>query len=265
MITATKYVHPGGPSSRDRVAQPARDTGSTPTQGPSHRPETAKETLMPTDAFDMAIVHNVLRSELHDLPALIRGVMAGESARSAVVGSKLHCRAPEFAEAVAHMEQAHRAIAAAHAKVKSVLTSWVCTAEEWQQCAARGSEFISRKNLRLGLVLGGLIFDASSADETRRILTHVPRLQRILIRLLARRTLDRYRAVLYGTQATALSTRHGVQGRGAAEPSALEIIENFRWTLPDLYQHRIAPEGLQHTSQPEGEHAVLRAHRLRLR
>ncbi|UVO12374.1 hemerythrin domain-containing protein [Mycobacterium sp. SVM_VP21] len=245
---------------------------------------------MPTDAFDMAIVHKVFRSELHDVPTLIRNVTAGDTARSAVVAShielitaalhhhhaaedeliwpKLHCRATEFAEAVARMEQAHRAIAAADAKVKSVLTSWVRTAdaglaaqlldavadlsarvdehladeernivplinqhltvEEWQQCAARGSELISRKNFRLGLVLGGLTFDASSADEARRILNHIPLLQRIAVRLLARRTLDRYRAVLYGTQATALSTRRGVQGRDVAEPSAREIIENFR-------------------------------------
>lgn len=235
---------------------------------------------MPTDAFDMAIVHKVFRSELHDFPALIRGVTAGDTARSAVVGShielimaalhhhhaaedeliwpKLHCRAPEFAEAVTRMEQAHRAIAVADAKVKSVLPSWArtadarlaaqlleavadlsarvdehladeernivplinqhITAEEWQQCAARGSEFISRENFRLGLVLGGLTFDASSADEARRLLSHIPRLQRILIRVFARRTLMRYRAALEGSRTAAMSP----------EPSALQIIENFR-------------------------------------
>lgn len=245
---------------------------------------------MPTDAFDMAIVHKVFRSELHDVPALIRGVMAGDTARSAVVGShielitaalhhhhaaedeliwpKLHSRAPEFAETVARMEQAHRAIAAAEAKVKSVQTSWVrtadarlaaqlldavadlsarvdehltdeernivplinqhITAEEWQKCAARGAEFISRKDLRLGLVLGGLTFDAASADEARRILAHVPLPQRILIRLLARRTMLRYRANLYGPPRTGMSMPPGVSAGDPISSPAVEIVKSFR-------------------------------------
>jgi hypothetical protein len=137
------------------------------------------------------------------------------------------------------MEQAHRGIADADAKVKSILASWVTSAdarlaqqlveavedlsarvdehladeernivplinqhitpEEWQKCVARGAEFISPKNLRLGLVLGGLVLDASSADEARRILANVALPQRILIRLLARRTSARYQASLYGS------------------------------------------------------------------
>jgi hypothetical protein len=245
---------------------------------------------MPTDAFDMAIVHRVFRTELHDVPRLIRGVTAGDTARSAVVGAhlelitaalhhhhaaeddliwpKLHARAPESAEVITRMEQAHRGIADADAEVKSILASWVCSAdtrlaqqlveavgglsvrvdehladeernivplinqhitvEEWQKCAARGAEFISRKNLRLGLVLGGLTFGAASADEARRILTQVPLLQRLLIRLLARRTLLRYRANLYGPQLTDMNARRGVPGRDPVGSSPVAIVENFR-------------------------------------
>jgi hypothetical protein len=73
------------------------------------------------------------------------------------------------------------------------------TAEEWQKCVARAAEFISRKNLKRGLVLGGLVLDASSAVEARRILASVPLPQRILVGLLARRTSARYHTNLYGS------------------------------------------------------------------
>src|ERR1700751_2967954 len=204
---------------------------------------------MPAEAFDMAIVHRAFREEFRNAPGLVRDVEGGDTARSAVVGAhlefitaalhhhhaaedelicpKLHAGAPAFVEDVTRMEEAHRGIADADAKVKSILASWVTSAdtrlaqqlveavedlsarvdehladeernivrlinqhitpEEWQKCAARGAEFISRKNLRLGLVLGGLTFAASSADQARRSLANVPLPQRILIRLLARR------------------------------------------------------------------------------
>jgi iron-sulfur cluster repair protein YtfE (RIC family) len=161
------------------------------------------------------------------------------AAEDDLIWPKLQARAPASAEDITRMQQAHRGIADADAKVKSILASWVTSAdarlaqqlveavedlsarvdehladeernivplinqhitpEEWQKCVARGAEFISRKNLRPGLVLGGLALDASSADEARRILANTPLPQRILIRLLARRTLARYRANLYGS------------------------------------------------------------------
>lgn len=159
------------------------------------------------------------------------------AAEDDLIWPKLHARAPASAEEITRMEQAHRGIADADAKVKSVLASWITSAdarlarqlveavedlsaqvnehladeernivplinqyitpEEWQQCVARGADFISRKNLRLGLVLGGLVLDASSADEARRLLAIVPLPQRILVRLLARRTLARYQTNLF--------------------------------------------------------------------
>jgi iron-sulfur cluster repair protein YtfE (RIC family) len=213
---------------------------------------------MPTDAFDMAIAHRAFRNELHSAPGLVRDVGVGDTARSAVVGAhlefimaalhhhhaaeddliwpKLHARVPASAEDISRMERAHRGIAEADVKVKTILASWVTSADiwlaqqlaeavedlsarvdvhladeernivplinqhispqEWQQCVARGADFISRKNLRLGLVLGGLVLDASSADEARRILAIAPALQRFLIRLLARPVLARYKANL---------------------------------------------------------------------
>lgn len=245
---------------------------------------------MPTDAFDMAVAHRVFRNELHRIPELIGGVEIGNTTRSAIVGAhlelitaalhhhhaaeddliwpKLRARAPAGTEAIARMRKAHRDISDADARVTSILSSWVrtadagiarqlveavtelsdrvdehladeernivplinehLTAEEWQKCAARGAEFISRKNLRLGLVLGGLTFDASSADETRRILAHVPLPQRILIRLLARRTLLRYRAELYGRQPADINARRAVTVCDPAGSPAIEIVENFR-------------------------------------
>jgi hypothetical protein len=158
------------------------------------------------------------------------------AAEDDLIWPKLHARVPASAEDISRMERAHRGIAEADVKVKTILASWVTSADiwlaqqlaeavedlsarvdvhladeernivplinqhispqEWQQCVARGADFISRKNLRLGLVLGGLVLDASSADEARRILAIAPALQRFLIRLLARPVLARYKANL---------------------------------------------------------------------
>ena len=106
----------------------------------------AKGAAMPTDAFDMAIVHRALRKELHDAPGLVRAVAAGDTSRAAVVGShlefilaalhshhateddliwpKLQVRAPASAEDISRMTQAHCGIADADAKVKSALAEW---------------------------------------------------------------------------------------------------------------------------------------------
>jgi len=215
---------------------------------------------MPTDAFDMAIVHRVFRNELHNAPRLVREVKAGDTERSAIVGAhldfivaalhhhhaaeddliwpKLHVRAPSYAVHITRMENAHRGIAEADAKVQAMVASWVLSADprlgeqlavsvdelsasvdehledeernvvplinehiepdEWQEAVSRAAEFLSRKNLKLGLVLGGYVLDAASAEEARRILANVPLPQRTLIRLFAKRTFSTYRTKLYG-------------------------------------------------------------------
>ena len=72
------------------------------------------------------------------------------------------------------------------------------TSDEWQQAVARAAEFISRKNLRLGLVLGGYVFDAASASEGQRIMSDVPLPKRVLLQLLARPAFAKYRRKIYG-------------------------------------------------------------------
>jgi hypothetical protein len=63
----------------------------------------------------------------------------------------------------------------------------------------RGAAFLSRKNVKLGLVLGGFVLDAASAEEGRCFLAGLPLLQRTLWRLFGKRTFAAYRAKLHGT------------------------------------------------------------------
>jgi hypothetical protein len=209
---------------------------------------------------DMAIVHRVFRNELHNAPGLVRGVKAGDTKRSAIVGRhlnfimsglhhhhaaedeliwpKLHARAPNHAAEITRMEDEHRGIAEGVASVQDIVASWVASAEpglakqlisaiedlstvvddhladeevtivplinehitpvEWQEAVARAAEFLSRKNLRLGLVLGGYAFDASSADEGRRLMKNVPLPKRVLAQLLARRAHANYHCGFLG-------------------------------------------------------------------
>jgi hemerythrin-like domain-containing protein len=215
---------------------------------------------MLTDAFDMAIVHRVFRTELHNAPELVRDVEAGDTKRSAIVGDhlkfivaglhhhhaaedeliwpKLHARAPAQAAEIARMEDQHRDIAEGVAKVQGIVASWSTsadprlaerlipavenlsavvdehladeelnivplinehvTSDEWQKAVARAAEFLSRKNLRLGLVLGGYVFDAASANEGQRLMDNVPLPKRVLAQLLARPAFANYRRKIYG-------------------------------------------------------------------
>ncbi len=109
---------------------------------------------MPTDAFEMAIVHRVFRNELRNAPGLIREVEAGDTERSAIVGGhldfiaaalhrhhaaedeliwpKLHARAPARAAEITRMEGAHRGIADSVATVQAMLPSWATSADARQ-------------------------------------------------------------------------------------------------------------------------------------
>jgi iron-sulfur cluster repair protein YtfE (RIC family) len=128
----------------------------------------AKGAVMPTDAFDMAIVHRAFRKELQNAPGLVRDVEAGDTARSAVVGAhlefilaalhhhhateddliwpKLHARAPASAGDITRMEQAHCGIADADSQVKSFLASWVTSADarEAQQLVEAAEDLSAR-------------------------------------------------------------------------------------------------------------------------
>src|ERR1700742_5147724 len=111
----------------------------------------AQTMAMPTDAFDMAIVHRVLRTELHNAPELVRDVDVGDTKRSAIVGGhlkfimaalhnhhaaedeliwpKLRARAPAQSAEIARMVDQHRGIAETVASVQAILEPWSMSAD----------------------------------------------------------------------------------------------------------------------------------------
>ena len=106
---------------------------------------------MPTDAFEMAIVHRVFRNELRNAPGLIREVEAGDTERSAIVGGhldfiaaalhhhhaaedeliwpKLHARAAARAGDISRMEDQHRGIADAVVTIQNSVPVWIRSAD----------------------------------------------------------------------------------------------------------------------------------------
>lgn len=98
------------------------------------------------DTRDMLVVHTAIRREFAALPALVRGVAAGDTERAAVVGGHyalmarlLHIhhegedvalwpvlreRAPETAELVARMEREHADLGAALATADADVPRW---------------------------------------------------------------------------------------------------------------------------------------------
>jgi hemerythrin-like domain-containing protein len=101
---------------------------------------------MPSDPFEMAMVHRAFRSELHNATGLVRGVTAGDTRRSAAVGAHidfvmtalhhhhlaedavvwptLSARAPSRAAEVNRMEDAHRGIADTSERVRATAARW---------------------------------------------------------------------------------------------------------------------------------------------
>lgn len=215
---------------------------------------------MATDAFDMFLIHEVFRKQLSAAPALIRGVVNGDSARSRIVSRhvafllaalhhhhmaeddvlwpKLLARVPEQKAVVARMAAAHHTIANTAERIQTELSSWVCKPEsttterlaatvdelsslvdehltdeevaivplinihiddkEWREATARGAAFMSRRNARLALVLGGMVLEGLSIEDRQRFLATVPLAPRLLLQLLAGRTYARYRMELRG-------------------------------------------------------------------
>lgn len=106
---------------------------------------------MPSDPFEMAIVHRAFRAQLHSAPDLVRGVAAGDSRRAAVVGRhvdfvmtalhhhhlaedavvwpKLSARAPGRVAETVRMAEAHHGITAASERVRAIVTQWSKSAD----------------------------------------------------------------------------------------------------------------------------------------
>jgi hemerythrin-like domain-containing protein len=106
---------------------------------------------MPTDAFEMALAHNVFRRELEAVPKLINRVQPGQHRRATrvarhianlsaalhhhhlaedeLVWPKLHIRIPQqHAEDIRLMETEHELIATSVDKVHLLLADWIATA-----------------------------------------------------------------------------------------------------------------------------------------
>jgi hemerythrin-like domain-containing protein len=160
------------------------------------------------------------------------------AAEDDLVWPKLRSRAPAYEADVERMSEEHTEIAAAADHVTGLLPTWTRSAEsalteqlsaasgklsacvdrhlddeernavplieehltqqEWAATVKQAASFISARNLRLGIVLGGLVLDRASGDERRKILSGAPIPQRLVVRLFARRSLAAYRRRLYG-------------------------------------------------------------------
>ncbi len=108
---------------------------------------------MPSDPFEMAIVHRAFRVELDNAAGLIRGVAAGDNRRSAMVGSHidfvmtalhhhhlaedavvwpmLAARAPSRTAEVTRMEDAHRGITDTSERVRDTTARWAESGDPW--------------------------------------------------------------------------------------------------------------------------------------
>jgi hemerythrin-like domain-containing protein len=169
---------------------------------------------------------------------IVAGLHHHHAAEDELIWPKLHARAPALAAEITRMEDQHRGIAEGVASVQELVASWVASADpglakqlilavevlsavvdehltdeelnvvplineyitsvEWREAVTRAAEFLSRKNVWLGLVLGGYVLDAGSGDEGRRLMANVPLPKRMLALLLARRACAIYRRKIYG-------------------------------------------------------------------
>ncbi len=185
---------------------------------------------MPSDATDMVVVHRVFRREFQNMPGLISAVPARDTARARIVGNhvkfmvaalhhhhaaeddvvwpRLRSRASGHEVDVRRMLDEHAEIASAVDRVDRHLDDEErnavplieehLTQQEWAAAVKQAASFISPRNLRLGIVLGGLVLDAASDDERRIILSGAPLPQRLVVQLFGARTLAAYRRRLQG-------------------------------------------------------------------
>jgi iron-sulfur cluster repair protein YtfE (RIC family) len=150
---------------------------------------------------------------------------------------RLQARAPTRTADVSRMLEEHAEIAALVAHIESLLREWKASAEpvlteqlsvasgqlseavdrhlddeeryavplieehltqqEWAAAIKRAASFISVRNLRLGVVLGGMVLECASQEERRMILAGAPLPQRLVVQLFGVRTLAAYRRRLH--------------------------------------------------------------------
>lgn len=142
---------------------------------------------MPTDAFEMALVHSIFRNELQSAPDLVRSVRPGQRGRANRVAShtknvlaalhhhhmaedellwqKLHDRMPQCAEDIQRMETEHEFIAKAVVGVELRLAEWIAATNSTRHFAiqSRASQMLVSE-IR---ALGELVSDHLAAEEER--------------------------------------------------------------------------------------------------
>ena len=158
-----------------------------------------------------------------------------------LVWPKIESRAPASTPDVARMVDEHAEISAVVERLESMLADWTgsadasltqqlstaagdlsavvdrhlddeernavplieehLTPQEWTAALKQAASFISLRNLRLGVVLGGLVLDEASPRERQKILSDAPIPQRIVVQLFGVRSAASYRRRLHGAPA----------------------------------------------------------------
>ncbi len=157
------------------------------------------------------------------------------------VWPKLLTRAPASTAVVSRMTEEHAEIAALFERVQSLLRGWTDSADpaltaqlmasagdlsvavdshledeernavplieehltqkEWAAAIKQAASFISVRNLRLGVVLGGLVLECATEKERQKMLADAPLPQRLIVQLLGARAAASYRRRLHGSPA----------------------------------------------------------------
>jgi hypothetical protein len=161
------------------------------------------------------------------------------AAEDDLVWPKLQSRAPASAADVTRMVDEHAEISAVVARLDSMLADWTgsadpaltqqlsatagdlsaavdrhlddeernavplieehLTQQEWAAAIKQGASFVSVRNLRLGVVLGGLVLGVASPEERRKILSGAPIPQRMVVQLFGASSAASYRRRLHGS------------------------------------------------------------------
>ena len=141
---------------------------------------------MPTDAFEMALVHRVFRKELNSAPELVGSVEPGQRKRLKLVAGHitnvlaalhhhhmaedellwptLHARIPVHAEDIHRMETEHEFIAKSVVSVELGLADWRAVTDATTPQPARQSRAADLLTNELA-VLASLVSDHLSAEE----------------------------------------------------------------------------------------------------